>query len=124
MKYYLDSSAIVGMLKFEKRTADLLMLVDGAEVVTSELGITELQLAMSQSGVQLNSLLPIRDVLTTFSIEQSVLNLAGRLNISGLKTVDAIHIATALNADVDGFVTFDSRQAELAREAGLSVVTL
>lgn len=112
------------MLKFEKRTADLLMLVDGAEVVTSELGITELQLAMSQSEVQLNALLPIRDVLTTFSIEQSVLNLAGRLNIAGLKTIDAIHIATALNADVDGFVTFDSRQAELAREAGLSVVTL
>jgi uncharacterized protein len=124
MKYYLDSSAIVGMLKFEKRTADLLMLVDGAEVVTSELGITELQLAMSQSGVQLNALLPIRDVLTTFSIEHSVLNLAGRLNIAGIKTVDAIHIATALNADVDGFVTFDARQAELAREAGLSVVTL
>ncbi|MEY3407544.1 MAG: hypothetical protein RL038_605 [Actinomycetota bacterium] len=124
MRYYLDSTALVGMLKFERRTADLLTLIDGAEISTSELAITELQLALVQSGVNLAVLTPVREVLTTYSIEQAVLNLAGRLDAPGLKAVDAIHLATALNADVDGYITFDPQQALAARAVGLPVVTI
>ena len=124
MRYYLDSTALVGMLKFERRTADLLTLIDGAEISTSELAITELQLALVQSGVNLAVLAPVREVLTTYSIEQAVLNLAGRLDAPGLKAVDAIHLATALNADVDGYITFDPQQVVAARAVGLPVVTI
>ncbi len=124
MKYYLDSSALVGMLKFERRTADLLTLIDGHEICASELAVTELHLALAQSGVNLGHLQQIREALTTYSVEQAVLNLAGRLEAPSLKVVDAIHLATAINADVDGYVTFDPQQAQVARYVGLPVVTI
>jgi predicted nucleic acid-binding protein len=42
-----------------------------------------------------------------------------------LRSVDALHLATALElgADLDAVVAYDSRLIEGARSAGLSVVT-
>lgn len=40
---------------------------------------------------------------------------------TGCRTLDALHVATALILGVRVFVTFDVRQRELAREAGLKV---
>lgn len=40
---------------------------------------------------------------------------------TGGRTLDALHVATALILGVQVFVTFDVRQRELAREAGLKV---
>jgi hypothetical protein len=41
-----------------------------------------------------------------------------------LRSLDAIHIATALGlaADVESFVSYDERQSAAARQAGLTVV--
>lgn len=41
---------------------------------------------------------------------------------TGCRTLDALHVACALLLGVDLLVTADSRQATLARKAGLSVV--
>jgi predicted nucleic acid-binding protein len=40
-----------------------------------------------------------------------------------MRTLDAIHLATALRsaADLDSFVTYDDRQAKAAVAAGLAV---
>jgi hypothetical protein len=42
-----------------------------------------------------------------------------------LRSLDAIHLASALRigADLEAFVTYDVRQAEAARTAGLTVLT-
>lgn len=49
---------------------------------------------------------------------------AQRLKPPHLRTLDAIHLATALSiGDPDlEFITYDDRQAEAARAAGLKVV--
>jgi hypothetical protein len=40
-----------------------------------------------------------------------------------VRTLDAIHVATALAIEaVDAFVTYDDRQADAARAVGLPVV--
>ncbi len=42
-----------------------------------------------------------------------------------LRTLDAIHLASALDmgADLEAFVTYDARLAAAARDAGLTVVS-
>jgi predicted nucleic acid-binding protein len=41
----------------------------------------------------------------------------------GCRTLDVLHVATALELALRNFVTFDRRQQQLARAAGLKVVT-
>ena len=41
----------------------------------------------------------------------------------GCRTLDVLHVATALELGLQSFVTFDSRQRRLAVAAGLKVVT-
>ena len=42
----------------------------------------------------------------------------------GTRTLDVVHVATALELELKNFVTFDERQAELARRAGLRLVSI
>ena len=56
-------------------------------------------------------------------LHPDVLDAAGRLHPPGLRTLDAIHIQCALllGDDLDAFITYDARQAQAARLAGLRV---
>ena len=49
---------------------------------------------------------------------------AARIGPSTLRSVDAIHLASALalGAQLEGLVTYDGRMADAARTAGLEVV--
>ena len=50
---------------------------------------------------------------------------AGELGPAALRSLDALHLATALEmgADLTGLVTYDERLAEASRGVGLAVVT-
>ena len=39
----------------------------------------------------------------------------------GIRTLDVVHVATALELKVDHFFTFDHRQALVAQKVGLSI---
>jgi len=55
-------------------------------------------------------------------LSRDVRDLAAKV-APGLRSLDAIHVATALSLEVDlDFVTYDDRQAAAARAAGLRVV--
>lgn len=62
--------------------------------------------------------------LDLVTLDRSLLAFAGRLESSSLRTLDAIHVASALTAPgTDGvFVSYDRRQLDAARRAGLRVV--
>ena len=53
-----------------------------------------------------------------------ILDAAGRMDPPGLRALDAIHLQCALllGGELDAFVTYDERQADAARAAGLPVV--
>lgn len=57
-------------------------------------------------------------------IDRQVLRAAAELAPSDLRTLDAIHLATALSITpaVDGVVTYDARMQAAARSAGLEVL--
>lgn len=58
-------------------------------------------------------------------IDDRILEAAGTLEPRIVRTLDAIHLATAtaLGDDLDSIVTYDQRMAEAARLLGLSTAT-
>jgi predicted nucleic acid-binding protein len=58
-------------------------------------------------------------------VSDRVLTIAGKLPPDDLRSLDAIHLATAqqLGDSMARLVTYDERLAEAARSAGLAVAT-
>ena len=137
---YLDASAIVALVMPEPgpsgtQTAALdTWLTDiGDEPVTSQLAITEVSRAIVRSGrpeaaaqvAQLGGLAlragsrEIRALPATTDVFVA----AGRLRPPTWRSLDAIHLATALalGPALRTLVTYDVRQADAARSLGLTV---
>lgn len=63
------------------------------------------------------------DKLGLRALDQHLLATAGAFAEPALRTLDAIHVATAIDLHpIDSFVTYDVRQAAAARLAGLRTV--
>ena len=63
-----------------------------------------------------------RPVYAAATVEQKAEELsASHSAVLGCRTLDIIHVAAALVLEAKEFVTFDTRQAELAKQAGLKV---
>ncbi|MDQ3400149.1 MAG: type II toxin-antitoxin system VapC family toxin [Chloroflexota bacterium] len=67
----------------------------------------------------------VEDVLAGVAVltfDDTIAARAARLDPPSLRTLDSIHLATALSVDpLDGFVTYDDRLSQAANVAGLSV---
>ena len=130
--FYVDASAVVKTILDERSSPALIAYLDGAELVSSELVLTEVpralrRAAMSRAGVDLDSRLRRAaeqiDAISLRPVEETLLVGAGRLAEPTLRSLDAIHIVTALHVyPIDAFVTYDKRQAAAARLAGLQTV--
>lgn len=88
----------------------------GAEAIRACARYGERYAAEARSWLFDVSLLPIEDAL---------LDAASALRPVGLRSLDAIHLATALSVrdDIGAFLTYDDRLAEAARERGLKVIS-
>jgi predicted nucleic acid-binding protein len=123
---YLDSSAIVKLAVEEPESAALLRYVRRRRpLVTSALARTEVARALLPLGDE-----AVRrgvDVLTRIDIiriNDRVLDAAGAMLPTELRSLDAIHLATAqlLGADLARIVTYDERMADAAASLGRQVV--
>ena len=65
------------------------------------------------------------DALVLTRVTPAMFDQAGRLDPMGLSTLDAVHLAAALDLgdDLAGFVTYDDRLAAAAEANGVTVVT-
>lgn len=126
MATYLDSSAIVKLAVLETETLVLRRYLRRRQpLLTSALAQTEV----------LRALLPAGDVATArgravlqrldlVRVNDRILQAAGVLRPPELRSLDAIHLATALalGEDLRCFVTYDERLASAAHGVGLRVV--
>jgi uncharacterized protein len=123
---YLDASALAKLVVVEPETAALEHdCAARAGLLSSRLGATELRRAARRAGHR-RVVQQVEDVLAAVvlvEVSPSVLDRAGRLTPPGLRTLDAIHLATATTLALPGleFVTYDARLAAAARAAGLTV---
>jgi predicted nucleic acid-binding protein len=125
---YLDSSAIVKLMRVEPETSALetvLAHLDG--VVTSSLSVVEITRAVRRVGNRklLQRVEDIIDSLVLIDLNGGIVASAGGVAPPELRSLDAIHLATAISLDFqDGeleFITYDQRLAAAARKAGLTV---
>lgn len=123
---YLDSSAIVKLAVRETESAALRRyLRRRSPLVSSSLARTEVLRALLSAGG--DAVVAGRKVLTRLDlvrISNTVLNEAATLLPADIRSLDAIHLATAsrLGRDLGPIVTYDDRMAEAARQLGHRVV--
>jgi len=124
---YLDASALVKLAVHEPETPALEHAVLNRDALfSSELGAVELHRALGRSGrreahAQAEEVL---EAVFLAGLTPTIRERAGRLAPSTLRTLDAIHVATALSLSLPDleFVTYDDRQADAARAHGLRVL--
>ena len=121
---YLDSSALAKIVNRERESGALARRLRGARLVTSALARVEVARAARRLTTPPRR--PLDEVLrtvTVVSIDDDVLLAAAELEPAQLRTLDAIHLATALRVEqeLDGFITYDRRLGDAAVRAGLSV---
>lgn len=125
---YLDTSALVKLCRIEAESAVLWrwLATRPGDWVTSAL--TEVELTRAIARADPPALAQVPAVLARcdrLEIDERVRADAAVLTPVELRSLDAIHLATALELapGLAGFVTYDKRLADSAEAAGLTVVS-
>lgn len=128
---YLDSNAIVKLVREEDETAQLITWLstqpDG-EFVSSALVEIEVPRALRRNQPAALGMVATKlSQVTRIEMDAPVRATAGAYVDPLLRSLDAIHLATAENLVASGkhisaFVTYDKRLAAAAAEVGLNVV--
>ena len=126
---YLDASAVVKLILDEPESDPLRAYLEGADLVSCELLLTEVPRAIWRAAARGDDLLvdllrsraeQAIDSIGLASLDRGLLQMAGSLAEPGLRALDAIHVAAAIGLlPLQAFVTYDERQAAAARLAGL-----
>jgi predicted nucleic acid-binding protein len=127
--FYADASALVKLVRDEAESDALRTYLEGADLVSSELVLTEVPRAVRRAAA-LDRELPLDllldrtgellDVVALATLDRALLAGAGALAEPALRALDAIHVSTAVDLHpLDAFVTYDERQAAAARLTGL-----
>jgi predicted nucleic acid-binding protein len=122
---YLDSSAIVKLVAREPETPELVEAVRAdPEVVSSALAWTEIIRAVRRARGRIARAREVLEGIALVPIDDGIIRGAADLAPVGLRTLDALHIATALSLgeDITSLVTYDDRLAEAAATAGIEVI--
>jgi uncharacterized protein len=126
---YLDSSALMKLVRMENETAALRdWLGERSEqpVVSSELGRVEVLRAARRAGGR--AVTEARAVVGDIDLvppDRTVQDLASDIGDPLLRTLDALHLASAvlLSDELTVFITYDPRLTSAAQAAGLVVAT-
>ncbi len=122
---YLDTSALAKLLIREAESAALRrFLVRQADQtrISSAVVRTELARAAARGSADAADVVAALDDLELLRIDDELLDRAGRLQPVSLRSLDAIHLASALRArPLTAFVCYDRRLGEAATALGLPV---
>ena len=107
----------------ERWSLQLEQWLKGHELFTSALARVELGRAIRRLPVVERGAAQILRTVRLVAVDDVILSSAAMLDPPELRTLDAIHLATALSlgADLDSFVTYDRQQGRAAGIAGLRV---
>jgi predicted nucleic acid-binding protein len=124
---YLDSSAAVKLV-FEEPESDGLRRYLGDRPELSSSSLLRAELVRTANRLDRSQVGRARRLLVEFAvreIDDEVLDRAGDIEPGTLRTLDAIHLATAtlLGPDLEALITYDRRMIEAARLYGLPVVS-
>lgn len=123
---YLDSSAIVKLFLDEAELPSLRQRMTRTPTfATSIVAMIEVPRAVARRGPAI-ARADVRDAIgrmTVVVLDRSLAAVAAGISPVALRSLDAIHLASALELrpDLDAFLTYDRRLALAARDLGLPV---
>lgn len=130
MLRYLDSSALLKLGVAETESGRLAEHLSdpGDDAVCSALGAVEVRRAIARAGLADQAADRVDAVLATVDlrrIDEAILGAAAELDPASIRTLDAIHLATALELgeEIGELVAYDRRLLDAAAVHGLTVVS-
>lgn len=126
MLFYLDTSAFLKLVVSEPESVAMrAWTASSGPCWSSQLLRTEAMRAAGRLGIDPHVVNQALDVVSLVMPGPSTFLAAGRLQPPGLRTLDALHLAAALELgdDLGGLVTYDTRMIDGARAAGIPTVT-
>lgn len=121
---YVDTSALAALLKPEPQSESLERWLDetSATLVSSDLLETELRRVAVRDGLSQTDVTALLDGVALAALDRAVFRNAGFLPMELLRTLDALHLETAIRLDADAILTYDHRLGQAAESAGLTVI--
>ncbi len=125
---YADASALIKLFLEEAETLALRKFLDHRiDVVSSSVARVEVQRALRRANADEGAMFEARRYLTRVNLRrpsEAIFDRAEALGPASLRTLDAIHLATALEftPPPDRFLCYDERLAAAARLQGLTVI--
>jgi len=122
---YVDASALVKLVVDERDAVALRRFLGGFdEHTTSRIGIVETRRALARVSTDATTIDRILAPIGPIEFDTAIAATAALIQPSAIRTLDAIHLATALALyRVDAFVTYDARLAAAARTLGFAVAS-
>ncbi len=125
-RVYVDASALVKTIVTEAESDALIAYLSASSrQVSSRLigvevarAVGQVDQAVRQRGAE------ALEVIDFIELDAPIASVAASVAPSSLRTLDAIHLASALAVitEIDAFITYDLRLGDAARAAGLTVV--
>lgn len=125
MAVYVDTSAFLKLVVKERESAALRRTVLGRQLASSALLRTEaLRAARSHSTAALARTRQTLDAVTLIAVTDALCERAAELDPSIMRSLDALHVASALllGDDLEAVLTYDARMAAACELVGVSVL--
>lgn len=123
MRAYLDASAAAKLIRTEPESDALAALLDeqadDLDLVSAILLDTELRRIAVRENVPQMYVTEVLQRVGLIELERAYFHAAGILPEVGLRTLDALHLVTAVRAQVDVMVAYDRRLLAAAATAGI-----
>lgn len=123
--WYLDTSAALKLILREAESEALIDAISAARPTLAASFLLETELRRVTHRVpELSQALvtSLLDRVDLYEASPAVFRQAGLLPGAHLRSLDALHLATAIAIGVDDVLTYDQRFAEAVRQVGLTVL--
>jgi predicted nucleic acid-binding protein len=121
---YVESSALVPLVKKEELSEQIRdylvdLTTDGSPLVTGRVTETELRRAAERYSISQSQVTRLLDAIEVEEHTPAHFRLAGTLGAPNLRSLDALHVATALQAGCSAMVSLDVRVIAAAEAVGI-----
>lgn len=124
---YLDTSAAAKLMVEESESARLAASLDdldaGEDILSSALLETELRRFATRLDLDQSAVTDLLGRVGLVEPDRSLFHEAGLLPGRQLRSLDALHLATAIRVDATALVAYDHRLLAAARSLGLSALS-
>lgn len=122
---YVDTSALAALIVEHPHSAALEAWLDSttASLVSSDLLETELRRLAIREGLDQGDVSLLLDGVSLAGLDRATFRSAGLLPVPHLRTLDALHLESAIRLNADVMLTYDLRLAEAAAGLGIEVVS-